>query len=165
MGRNAAQIYSGRTNFSGDVHNSDNRMIAVIYVSSAAHRMTDAELESILAESRRNNGRDGITGMLLYSDGNFIQALEGPDAAIDAVLARIAQDPRHEGIITVARYVIGQPQFPSWSMGFRPIEHREMTELRGAFTALDRPLFKPNSPEAGSIAHRLLERFRDTNPN
>lgn len=125
--------------------------------------MSHGELETILAQSRRNNGRDDITGMLLYSDGNFMQAIEGPEQGVDDLLARIEQDRRHEGIIKVARYAVAERQFANWSMGFRPLEKREMSDLRNAFTAMDRPLFDPESAEASSMAHRLLEGFRDKN--
>ena len=49
----------------------------LIYISTAVKLMTDAELISILADSRDNNKLKNITGMLLYGDGTFIQVLEG----------------------------------------------------------------------------------------
>jgi Sensors of blue-light using FAD len=141
----------------------DEAMISVIYVSSAAGRMSDADLQAILGQSRRNNERDGVTGMLLYSDGNFIQAIEGPEPAIDKLLRRIEGDRRHGGIITIARYPVEDRQFGDWSMGFRPLEKHRMSELLNVLTSMERPLFDPESPEASSMAHRLLEGFRDKN--
>lgn len=54
----------------------------------------DAQLAQILEVSRRNNGRDGLTGYLV-SDGTwFLQILEGDDDRVNAALARIRADER-----------------------------------------------------------------------
>ena len=137
-------------------------MIALIYVSTAPRKLSTDELDAILATSRRNNERDGLTGMLLYADGNFIQVLEGDDATIDALTLRLKDDPRHRDITVVARYPIPERQFPEWSMAFRRMDGSDPKVLASAFVNLKNPLFRE---EAGSnsVAHRLLEGFRQTN--
>ena len=66
----------------------------VLYVAAARNPFSREELAALLAKSRANNERDGVTGMLLYRDGLFIQALEGPPGAMRALLARIRADSR-----------------------------------------------------------------------
>ena len=78
-------------------------MIRMVYISSAVRLMTDAELVSLLRQCRANNEKAGITGMLLYKGGNFMQALEGPEEDVDRLQRRIETDPRHTGIITLSR--------------------------------------------------------------
>ncbi|MEP9357460.1 BLUF domain-containing protein [Sphingomonas sp. KR3-1] len=92
-------------------------MLQLIYVSTA--RANDADCAAILATSRENNGRDGITG-LLYSDGKrFLQALEGPEDRVEAALARIQADPRHRAIVLLSRRTVDHRDFGDWAMAHR----------------------------------------------
>ena len=52
-------------------------MYQLIYLSSATEMFTKEKLLALLEQSRPNNARLGITGILLYSNGNFMQTLEG----------------------------------------------------------------------------------------
>lgn len=89
----------------------------------------DAEIRGILAKSRANNGRDGITGALLFSAGCFAQVLEGSLPAVERTFERIQCDPRH-GTVTVLRCApIAAREFGDWSMAYagdrsRPREGR-----------------------------------------
>lgn len=94
---------------------------SIVYVSSAVSLLSAADLVELLRVSRENNERLGVTGMLLYHDGNFIQALEGAPDAVRALSERIARDPRHAGMITLLRETLEAPRFPTWSMGFRDL--------------------------------------------
>jgi len=93
-------------------------LATIVYFSHAARIFDDAALMELLAVSRRNNQRDGITGMLLYHDGNFIQALEGPPDSVARTFARIGKDPDHDGIISTGTLPVETRQFADWSMGF-----------------------------------------------
>lgn len=94
-------------------------METVIYTSAATRAAPD--LETILEASRRNNEAAGLTGVLLFAEGNFIQALEGPREALDATYDRILDDPRHRTIIELYRAPISARNFPDWSMGCRKL--------------------------------------------
>ncbi len=90
-----------------------------VYVSSAA-RLLDADgLEAILVKARRNNLRDGVTGVLLHHDGNFLQALEGESGNLSRTFARIEADSRHKGVLTLHRGPIASRGFSEWSMAYR----------------------------------------------
>lgn len=97
----------------------------LIYVSSATHEMEPEELDAILAAAHRNNARAGVTGMLLYAGGTFLQVLEGESHAISGIFARIARDPRHHGVIEIERARIDARSFGGWSMGFRRLDAGE----------------------------------------
>lgn len=88
-------------------------MLQLIYISSAAGLVDTAD---IMRVSRRNNGRDGITGLLYASGRRFLQALEGPDALVDAAYARIARDPRHRAAVVLSRRMIETREFGAWQM-------------------------------------------------
>jgi hypothetical protein len=52
-------------------------LYCLVYVSIANQEMSDKHLEAMLKKARNKNEKSAITGMLLYRDGFFIQALEG----------------------------------------------------------------------------------------
>lgn len=76
------------------------------------------EIRDILALSRRNNQRDGITGALLYSGGVFAQVLEGPLNAIEGAFERIQRDTRHQNVTVLQVAPCDARGFPDWSMAF-----------------------------------------------
>ncbi|KKB80954.1 blue light sensor protein [Devosia soli] len=77
-----------------------------------------ANVENILAASRRNNVRDGITGALLFNNGCFAQVLEGPLGVVEAAFERIQQDERHGEVSLLALSPIETRSFPNWAMGY-----------------------------------------------
>jgi hypothetical protein len=97
----------------------------LIYVSAARELLGDAELDGILASSARNNAAHGITGMLLYASGSFMQVLEGEEADVERTYARILPDRRHQSPFVIERGPIPARSFGSWSMGFRRLGPRD----------------------------------------
>lgn len=95
-------------------------MRRIVYLSTATRLMSDTELLEVLRVSRENNARDGVTGLLLYSGGNFIQLLEGDSDAVSAVCARVEKDPRHHRMLIMLDDESAERLFPDWSMAFRP---------------------------------------------
>jgi Sensors of blue-light using FAD len=106
-------------------------MYFLVYVSSAVQPFSPAELTDLLTKSRVNNTRLGITGMLLYKDGNFMQVLEGEELVIRSLHTHIACDPRHRGLITLLQGSRTERQFPDWSMGFRDLNASEVRSTPG----------------------------------
>ncbi len=76
------------------------------------------DILAILAKSRRNNARDGVTGALLFSTGCFAQVLEGPVDAVETAFERIQCDERHSDVTVLQAGPIATRDFPDWSMGF-----------------------------------------------
>lgn len=71
---------------------------------------------TILAESQRNNDRDGLTGALAAHDDRYIQVIEGRPAALDSLLRRLEGDKRHRGIEVIDRRDIDRRRFDGWAM-------------------------------------------------
>ena len=88
----------------------------VVYRSTARHHLGEAGLRDILTVSRRNNGIEGVSGVLRNEDGQFVQALEGTPEAIAHLLRRIAVDPRHERFEIVVDRPIPERYFGDWTM-------------------------------------------------
>jgi len=78
----------------------------------------EEEVADILARSRDNNSRDGITGALLFNAGCFAQVLEGPLDCVESAFERIQQDERHGEVSLLTLEPIAARSFPNWAMGF-----------------------------------------------
>lgn len=92
-------------------------MIRLLYISTARELVTPAMLADILRSSRRNNAACDVTGLLIVGGRRFLQALEGPQAAVETTFKRIHMDPRHFAVVQLAREAITERQFPDWAMG------------------------------------------------
>ena len=85
-----------------------------------ASRAVDADAETIAAivkQSKAHNGAAGITGLLCFSDGIFLQVLEGGRSAVSAIYNRIASDPRHRDVVLLHYAEIAERRFSGWAMG------------------------------------------------
>lgn len=109
----------------------------VVYVSSGCREYTGAELDEIAAIGSRNTATDGITGILLYYRGNFMQLIEGPPANVEATFKRISNDSRHTGILKLHDTLVDDRWFPDHSMGFRAVADSETTSFPDLFEKLD----------------------------
>ena len=86
------------------------------YVSRFAAPLSARDVEGIVDDSQRRNAGVGVTGALLTFGDVFMQFLEGPPAAVAAVLARIAIDPRHRDLVVLRRGDVDRRIFGEWSM-------------------------------------------------
>jgi FAD-dependent sensor of blue light len=134
-------------------------LLSLTYVSSTKQLLSVPELVELLEEARPKNDRLGLTGMLLYSGGNVIQTLEGPDDAVETVFASIEADPRHTGILVLLREQVETRSFPQWLMGFRSISDQELQGITG-YLDFTRRSFAEGLGAQSSPAYQLLEMFR-----
>lgn len=93
-------------------------MFYLLYVSSAVKDMSNEELIQLLKQSRLNNFRNRVTGMLLYKGGNFMQIIEGEKDIILKLFDTIKNDGRHKDVIKIMTGDIEKNNFRDWSMGF-----------------------------------------------
>lgn len=93
-------------------------MIQVIYTSRAKAPFSVEALRDLLAKARRRNTERGVSGMLLHVEGSFLQVLEGEAGPVQALYDLIGRDPRHTGVILLARRTIDARCFADWSMAF-----------------------------------------------
>jgi hypothetical protein len=135
-------------------------MFFTVYVSSAVQIPTQEELSALLETSRRNNAQAGITGLLLYKDGNYMQFLEGPKDQVCALLETIKADRRHRGIIVLMQHEHVAREFSEWSMGFKALGKNEPPDIRGYNDFLDLPLTSERFLLNPSRCLKLLLSFR-----
>ena len=131
-----------------------------VYASSAVQLLSPEELRGLLETSRRNNAALGVSGMLLYKDGNFLQVLEGREAAVLDLAEKIGRDPRHRGIITLMQGFENEYQFPEWSMGFSDLRSDEAKCMAGYSSFLESSFDPKVLATDPTAAQRLLLTFK-----
>ena len=95
---------------------------SIVYVSSAVRLLNIDDIAHLLTRARERNKEYGITGVLLYIGGNFMQYIEGPRDSLDHIYKIIRKAKQHTGIIMISRESIENRQFANWSMGFQTKE-------------------------------------------
>ncbi|MGI2257998.1 BLUF domain-containing protein [Shewanella sp. GXUN23E] len=131
-------------------------LIQLIYISCATRLFREQELEGMVTNIRANNQKLGVTGMLLYRDGDFIQALEGPESVVNKLYQQILQDQRHTGIFELLVQIIEKREFADWSMGFSRISETELPGYNDLFK--NRGHITKQTQDAG-IALSLMRNF------
>ena len=104
-------------------------MHAIAYVSAASWNLPDEQIQRIVSESRRLNALNGITGVLMYCDGNFMQYFEGEEDAVMETFERIRASVSHYQISELMNQPILEREFSDWSMGFSRPDPEEFVEL------------------------------------
>ena len=94
-------------------------MLQIGYFSTAAEPQSDAVLHDILTKSRNRNHRDGISGILVAGGNRYMQVIEGPAMAMNALWAEIRADQRHCAVTQLLKRPVLAPSFDKWSMAFR----------------------------------------------
>lgn len=94
---------------------------SVVYISKPTFPTAQAArvISSIVAPATARNAALGVTGALIATEHHFAQVLEGEGAALDALLASIARDPRHRDVTIVRRQQAVAPRFAGWSLAYQ----------------------------------------------
>ncbi|RPD49582.1 BLUF domain-containing protein [Hymenobacter sediminis] len=105
----------------------------IVYISAATLPVTEADLQTYLRQWRQNNERDGITGVLLYSEQEqrFMQLIEGEEEPLRRLFKLIQQDHRHRDLLILADGPIPARAFSSWLMGFQVLSTEAFGQLAG----------------------------------
>jgi hypothetical protein len=143
------------------VQEREGHLLSIAYLSSASRAYTDGDLARLLTRVRVKNARLGITGILLYSNSQFMQVLEGPDAAVRDCYAGIAVDPRHFGVQMLSAEPITERRYPSWRMGYRALNDSFSRSIPGYDDFFHQQQSPTNTSETAERARRLLDWFRD----
>ena len=123
-------------------------MYQLTYISTARPGLIDADIDAILASSRRHNNRNGVTGILVYDGKRFLQALEGERDAVELTYHRIKADPRHRATVQLSLRDIGKREFGMWDMA----AHRSSHVAMGGTIADDVDALVADVPDANTRA-------------
>lgn len=115
-------------------------LVRLIYASTVADAFRGAEIDRVLTQSRTNNEKNYISGILWFDRHYFVQALEGSSEAVNTTYLKISQDVRHSSVRLLDYRAISKREFSGWSMGYVA----EMEESRAVLLAyLAHPKFNP----------------------
>ena len=92
-------------------------LVRLLYASRVIDPASSSNTESILAQSRAHNPASGITGILCYGGGIFLQALEGGRNHVSELYGHIQQDKRHKDVVLLHYEEISERRFGGWTMG------------------------------------------------
>jgi hypothetical protein len=92
-------------------------LVRLMYASRAATSLDQEELQAILRQSRANNPRLGITGVLCQGGDVFMQVLEGGRAAVNELYNTIVRDARHREVMLLHYREVSERRFAGWTMG------------------------------------------------
>ncbi|MFJ2370060.1 BLUF domain-containing protein [Microbacterium sp. NPDC087665] len=96
----------------------NDELISLVYTSTASHPLRETAVAHLLTQCRALNAERGVTGMLLYRGGRFIQVLEGAPAVVTALVQRITGDSRHHDLKILLQETLRTRRFADWTMGY-----------------------------------------------
>ena len=133
----------------------------LIYSSAATQDFWPDDLFTLVETARRKNALRGVTGMLLFHEGQFLQLLEGEKREVESVFHLVERDPRHRAIRVLFAEEAAERQFPDWTMGFEKLEDA-WSVPRAWSTILEDGLNSATMAEHPSVARDLLLTFKHT---
>jgi hypothetical protein len=132
-------------------------LVRLLYASRAVDTRPEA-IESILHQSRDHNPTTGVTGVLCYGGGIFLQAIEGGRMAISELYGHIQRDVRHKDVVLLHYEEISERRFAGWTMG-----EVNMTRINASILLkyAEKPELDPYSV-SGQVSLALLEELMAT---
>ena len=132
-------------------------LVRLLYASRAVDTSA-AAIETILSTSRQHNPECGITGILCYGGGIFLQAIEGGRTAVSELYGHIQRDPRHSDVVLLHYEEINERRFGGWTMG-----QVNMSKINASILLkyAEKPVLDPYSV-SGRVSLALLEELMAT---
>jgi hypothetical protein len=137
------------------------KIFSLIYLSTATVPFSKVDLLELLTKSRKNNSSLGVSGMLLFKDGNFLQVLEGEEKKVRPLYEKIALDTRHKTVIILSMGYCPERSFPDWSMGFQDLRSPDVAKIPGFTVFLDTALTSADLVGDPGKAKKLLLLFKE----
>ncbi|MEY2684643.1 MAG: hypothetical protein RJA09_1787 [Pseudomonadota bacterium] len=133
-------------------------LVRLLYVSRAVKPDNNDAIHAILSASRQHNLNNGITGILCYGGGVFLQAIEGGRGAVNALYNQIIADERHQDVELLHYEEITERRFGGWTMG-----QVNLSKLNTSIVLKysEKPEFDPYSV-SGKVSLALLEELMAT---
>lgn len=112
---------------------------AVVYVSEASPtvvgdngRKEGNRLDQLVDDAARFNRDAGVTGVLLFDGGRFLQYMEGPEDGLRVAYARVLGATSHAGLVELQRGRVGNRRLPFWPMRWLPVDPGQLKSLAHA---------------------------------
>jgi len=109
----------------------------IIYSSVATKKFSEAELTDLLGISKLKNEQLGLTGMLVYGGGTFVQLIEGGMDEARELYQYVFLDPRHTRVELSHQQRIYERSFSGWSMVFKKFGYDSIYENEPGYESLN----------------------------
>ncbi len=132
-------------------------LVRLLYASRALDTRPEA-IDGILTQSRQYNPTCGITGILCYGGGIFLQAIEGGRMPVNELYGHIQRDKRHSDVALLLYQEITERRFSGWTMGqvnLQKLNHSILLKYS------EKPELDPYSV-SGQVSMALLEELMAT---
>ncbi|MDQ0572204.1 hypothetical protein QFZ42_004038 [Variovorax paradoxus] len=97
-------------------------LFEIFYCSVLTQDLPPTTVGAIVTQARAHNARHRITGLLVFDGLRFCQHLEGPREAVEALMQRIGQDPRHSEVRVVYQGALAARRYTGFGMGLAESE-------------------------------------------
>ena len=131
-------------------------LVGVAYTSRSNPPIASADLDRLLMDSRSYNSQRGVTGVLLFGAGQFMQYIEGLPTDVEHVYGRIRRSTLHGDMVELEQRRISKRVFSKWFMGFREAPASVLQKLSQQQWARERPWVEDHSTESPGM-HELLK--------
>ncbi|MFK7892236.1 MAG: BLUF domain-containing protein [Granulosicoccus sp.] len=139
---------------------AEEEVFQLLYISAASKDFSEEELSELLTKARESNENLNVSGMLLFHEGSFIQALEGDEQAVKSLYEKISKDTRHTESRVLFRGYQKERHFAGWSMGFYRSRQSVRENVEGFHHFLATGLLK-HGDDDGSATRKALLAFRE----
>lgn len=129
------------------------------YVSRQSYILSEDAIAGLLQKCRTNNSQKGITGMLIYFDGTFVQFLEGPEENVNQLFENISGDKRHQDVILLLEGTTEKREFADWSMAYKKVTTSEVSQIEGLKNFKKEDLFKGKNPNTKHPGLVMIKAF------
>ncbi len=128
----------------------------IAYVSTSS-KLSNHQINELMSDSKLKNEEDGITGVLMYSDQNFFQIIEGEKKIIIELYAKIERDPRHYNLIKIFDRQIKKPSFTSFQNSYTIVnQEKDYVELQ-QFLEAEKSYNSKNYKNITYLAYKFMK--------
>lgn len=122
--------------------------------------MSVSGLLELIHQCHVNNSRLGLTGLLIYGNGTFLQTIEGEDEAVKGLVDKISRDQRHRGFKVLQKSITSDRQYADWSMRLERLTEESLRKVPGlrdfAFKKFNRDYLSTHI----DVAENLIDSYR-----
>ena len=104
-------------------------MHLIAYTSEYTGNDLKSDLKQIVAAAKTNNLTTNVTGVMFSHNHRFLQFIEGQEASVRGLMARIQQDSRHQNIVVLFDEPIPDRGFGNWNMDHFDVEPGQPVEV------------------------------------
>lgn len=131
----------------------------LLYVSRAS-KLFSSTLRDLATRANEANRKRNVTGLLVYSSGNFIQLLEGREAILQLLFEKIRVDPRHEDVQQLYFAPTQERLFTEWNFGLLDLSKQTELKVEPLRQILDRAQTIPRLRDDTSALLAAFKEFR-----